>query len=73
MSSTKEEVLIEQLVAIVEELGWTIIIPKNEVDEEAGPTGLIMGTTEFIETVQMHPDSVQEVLNFDTKAPKVTH
>jgi hypothetical protein len=41
--------LMEQLVKIIEQLGWSVAIP--EADEEEDVPGLIIGTQEYVSAV----------------------
>lgn len=47
---SEEEKLFEQLVTIVEKLGWTIALPNVENDEDPLP-GLIVGENWYVQKV----------------------
>jgi hypothetical protein len=61
----KQKELIEDLAAIVEELGWIIAIPQVEGDETS-VNGLIIGTEEFLSNVLAQVETEAEVVEFDT-------
>jgi hypothetical protein len=61
----KQYEMIATIAELAEELGWNIIIPKNEDDEET-VVGLIMGTPEFMEEVHMAPENIEEIITFDS-------
>ena len=65
----KQYELIQNLAEIAEELGWNIIIPKNEADANK-VAGLIMGTPEFFEEVHMDPSQIEELIEFDSVVQK---
>ncbi len=59
MSKRSEEELIIDLITIVEELGWTAVIPSNECN------GMIIGSDEFLKEINIDIDSSEEELTSD--------
>lgn len=60
----KQYELIQNITKLAEQLGWKIVIPKNEEDEDT-VVGLIMGTHEFFEQVHMDPDNIEDIIEFE--------